>query len=485
MDIRIPYLHHTGVGLSLERHRIVLTEIVRLRDTVRVERVVARPVEDGRIADALKQLVNELGDVHPFVTTHIDSIHVRHHVLSVPPFDYPDERDQWIEQKISGVLPSSVSAEEFVVRYTITDHENGSASCLVGIVRKSVVESRCSIIREAGLLPVAVSTIPCALGHAYVLDVDFMAGPSWVLWNGERETTLIRYELGAPSAVHDVSRLSGENPRHLETALTTVLGSVSPARRAHIRLAGNLPLEPVSESAYIALSFLPPGGLGGTASGDISRASLTAAGLAMKQVFTGLPGLNFLSTEQISAVRQLREKSDTKSFARGVALLVAVWFVVVSIMNVGVNQLAADTRSALAARSLDVTQLEAEHAELARLETLLEGAQRVLQDSRPVTPLLDIIGSAVPQGLWLTELSIVEVNNAGLNVDIVGLANDDPIITSFLESLRSAEVVRDVRLVYTSRLSEEESARVVRTSSGDLVQFQILASTSPSMPASP
>lgn len=425
----VPFLPQATAGLHITSSALVWVSLESRAGRVRRVSHLREPVQEGALEAALGRLVARMRPDTRLIATHLPTAHVRHVLLKDPPVKAPDEVMAWVRAEAAHRLPPGAVLEDFVLRVQPFVLPDGEAWMLVAMARRQAVEARIALLRSVGLQVSSLGSLPVAVGHTLAFTPRFVEGSSAVLAVHTGGHTLFLYRSGL---LHEVGPLTSETAgsprlwvvREAETALPDLL---PPSLRERLQQEGStLPGDHVRV----------PDGL------------LPAAALALTVCYPALDALNFLDPKAAAAPRQALERGRAIRVMKtvvGVALVSLLGSWLAQHWLEGRQESVGTERRRLA---VHLDSLARTRDALQQLKQHLLQAEQWASARTNTAGLLDAVGRAVPEDVWL-QVARMASEAGRTTIALTGVALDEGAVARYLDRLEQLPWTTDVHLVYT------------------------------------
>lgn len=474
--MKIPFVQQIGIGVYFAEQEVRWVELARLGAHVWTRRLEHEPIQEGNRKQALGCLVERIRPDHSVVASHLPPAQVREQMLELPGFQDEAARRAWIETQVERQLPEGTDREDFVLRVRLLGDTGENRRCLVTVARRSAVAAHVTLLRSAGLEPFYLGSLTTHVGYAYGFDPAFEAEEAAILLV-EEGRLLGFYEAGRLADVRRLHSRSLPTEARVRQALEYIeVRQTENAARYVLHIAGSGAEETLRRAK---MDEAAPSRLTAKASPlfpDKDRptaADAPAAGLATVQLYAAEETGNLLPPEEAEAVRQEAEKKDalrTMLAAGSCTLLLLIcaigvraWF------QVQVEAAEAELRRS-AAR---LARVDSAAAALQTLRIRLGTAERLTRRRTHAAALLEEIGRATPERLWLRTLTLKRGARGGARLTLSGRALSEGAPPRFMQALDRRPWFSDVRLVYVERLSDEKAEQRPRQRESSPVRFEM------------
>ncbi|MDX1545801.1 MAG: PilN domain-containing protein [Rhodothermales bacterium] len=444
----LPFLHPSAAALYVGKRRLTWVSAVRWRHRLHALALTHEPLGDGGAAAALARLVARVRPPHPYVVTHLDALHLRHAVLHGPGFDDAAAFGAWLQAEAARLLPPRAAPGDFVSRCLILDEEDEQARCLLVLASRNAVAQRVAMLGGAGLKPLCLTSTSAALSQLLGLAAHRTEARTALLHLRTHDALLMHAEEGRLAAM----TLLPCSPAETEAAL--LLGEV-----AAVLPGGVGSLSIVGEGAgRLAEAARTAGGLGvpvrpfGAAALPRVRGlpadEAPAAALALYALFADAAALSFLDEETIYEGVQAIEKREALRASLALGSIVGLLLLALTAVHAGLATRQAASSAVLKTLAAEVEARAATRADVARLERELRHAERLVAERTDVARLLEAVGRAVPEALWLDAAALEETPGA-VQLTLRGAALSERALAVYLHRLERAAFGATVRLLYS------------------------------------
>lgn len=434
-------------------------ELSRRLGRLKLLRYASEPVVGQQFGAALECLVDRLGRQGAFVVCDVEPEHVDVHVVEAPAFDDDEDLGHWLADQARAFVSTEGKADEYVVQSRVLHRDpDRGARCLIVVARRDGIESRLTMIEAAGLRCERLATGLVEPLSALVFEPGFTEGQRpvvlmgdahrvhYLLNDGELEDLYVDHAYADGGRRDDARRSvwpASPFPHDARAGVGWVFGSRAEEEGRHAEgFEGTAPLREALDTE------LPP-------------AASVAAALALEAVYPELALTDLLGEERGEAVRAAKEKEEGQ---RAVLLLggILVFSLLLALLSAaGMGTLVEREAAKVAAQEPVLERLRAAEAAHARLRSDLETAERLTGQSTQTARLLEDVGRAVPEGVWMVGLSIRD-DEGRTRLRITGIALDGEGTAEYLTALERLEVLGGVELRYAEHLSAEEVERRYR-----------------------
>lgn len=443
----LPFLHPSAAALHVGERRLTWVSAARWRHRLHALAITHEAFEDGDAAAALARLVARVKPPHPYVVTHLDAMHLRHAVLHGPAFDDAAAFGAWLQAEAARLLPPHAAPGDFVPRCLVLDEEDEQARCLLVLASRNAVAQRVALLGGAGLKPLRLTSTSAALSQLIGLAAHRTETRTALLHLRTHDAVLMHAEEGRLAAM----TLLPFSPAETEAALLLdEVGAVLPEGAGALSIVG----EGAGRLADAARGGGPGVPVRAFGAGAFPRLSGLADGevppvvLALHTLFTEAGAVNFLDEESIYEGRQAIEKREALRASLALGSLVGLLLLVLTGVHAGLATRQAASSAVLQTLAAEVEARAAARADVARLERELRHAERLVAERTDVARLLESVGRAVPEALWLDAATLEETPGA-VQLTLRGAALRERALAGYLHRLERAAFGADVRLLYS------------------------------------
>lgn len=449
----IPFYQDEGHGLLWEDERLTWVTVRRSGSQLQVVDVCRVPVRSGDTERALRMLVDRVAPSTPDVATHLEPSHVRL-------FEAQRGRhapDDWAESEARRRLPGGASLDDFVVRAVPLlgdDEDRDGEPYVLAVARREAVEARRDALEAVGLRAVAVSDLRLDLPLALAWDAsssadDVQAG---LLVRGDR-SWLVRSQYGlhvrrpeewAPTDAFPMGNGDATPPRLVIAGDGEgVAAEQGDAPSTAVRLSPDAP--PIDADLVPALA------------------------LAVRHL-APLAGDGSFAPHDVAA--QAIDTRDREHFQTTVLALAAVILVGLLVVT-GASMVVQSRLQAAEAQAVQMQEqtaaVDQARAGVKSLQDRLAASRDLVRRRTRTATVLDRIGAAVPEGVWLSAVDGGPREGRVRPVRLSGYARSGRDVTRLLSGLEAQDSFRDVQL----RLSQQQSAETMERAVGRNVGAQV------------
>ncbi|MEZ4702007.1 MAG: PilN domain-containing protein [Rhodothermales bacterium] len=445
-----PFLNRTCAGLWISESAVCSVDLARGPGGLRGCGYEKELVAEGDLTSALRRLCERMDATPDRLITHLEDAYLWHALVYPPPGLDTSSLDTWVQAEADARLPEGLVLDALVLRWTRLQDAGGAPCIAVVAARPEAIAERVDLLREAGLDPWSIGSLPLEIGNAFAFSPVWVAGYSVVIRRAAGGDTVTWFECGAPIGVDEVfddeqlERLVGARNGKPHPIAGVAIGRPMPNG---MPTSPGQPLEPLIGHGLLDMEATP------------------AAALAVAGLCPGLPSVNLLEPIQVQQVTNRIDRRDALQLGICVGALLLVLLAGALILRVAVERhLAARAHTAVSLepaarrRARAAEALEVERQRTAQGLALIAGRSRL-------AGVLDRIGRGVPARVKLDAVSW-EGGEVACVVSIQGRAADAAEVAGLIETLEQAEAGRQVQL---------RSAEAVGVGAERSVQFAIEA----------
>lgn len=446
----IPYLQRVGIGVHVGEREVRWVELTRTFGRLRLRRYETEPVVGTEREAALARLVERLKPAHRYVVSHVGPDHVRVHFVDAPGFDDPEDLQAWLVAQSVKVLPGGVAPEAFVVRTAVTQYdEEEKARGLIVAAQRAAVEERAAVLERAGLVPLRLATGVVEVASSLAFEEGFDDPERTIIYSGDETAVALRMKEGL---LHDAEVLPAADPDVVISELEA-LGNFARSDAEAVWMTGGSGVVPAGGGRAVTPLH---GALRGR---TLPSEAAYAAALAAEAVYPGLGYVDLLDPDAAGVAGEQREKGEAQGALVSMGVLILVLLLAATLATVFLGREVAHTEAQVAARAEVLEALQEARARRDRLERDVGTARDLVGQRTAVARVLEDVGRSVPEGVWLTRLSVVTPTEGPAELAVQGLALDNEAVAAYLASLERLAVLGPVEMTYSERVSVEEARR--------------------------
>ncbi len=523
-------LRESYLGLEIDSDSVKLVELVKRRKGLILKKWGNQSIEHSSLAaneeaaaQAIEKLKERLGINKGKVVARMNGVGVRQTMVRAPLMSYM-ETEQWLNKNISQFLPPGVHRKDIVFSFHICSENEQYQHILLAIARKNEVEKQIKSLEDAGLevesLGAGYSDVLNAL--AFYGDDFYQSNIAVINVNQEQTTIMVcekglvsfyqEFDLSIPCKAKEdfyqsdrlinLEAININNSQQnapvdlfqswfLEVKQVLVdywdkgLGEPSITK---IILTGD------SKQLLLLKKYLQS--LADVEIGNPLKGILTnghtvdagfalCAGLAVKGCYPLLNTINLLPQEIKKSNAINKEKKKVLKIILIVGVIFLGLLMIFQIVDLYLNHQLAASEESLQGMNSRIVAIERLKQENERLAQEIQQARTIIVNRSHTSQLLWEISRLLPQKVWLREITIekyqpdklqeknISDNSAMKNLSLTGLSFSEQQIAQFLKALEGSELLRNVRLIETSTLSEKEVYEKTKIRRVTLIRFVI------------
>lgn len=478
--MKIPFIEHTAIGLHMTEVAIRWVELRRIGDRIRVKNAICREVQGGDIGQTLRELVDQAAPSFRQVAVNLDSKNLKQQVIEVPYLNDEEDLWQWVEEASGQLLKKDGTGADYQIRWHMLGDPEAGQRCLFVMAPAEDIENRIELLSKSGLKPAIITSGILETGYAVMYDEKFASGPSCLLHFFEDQSAFHFYRNGLLEQIY----LMPDVDKNLNTLLdeSETLLAFAPDLQQEtdlpVYLFDSCHLDTgITDSEDHNLKIHPATPLESLARKDeVLKADFAvAAGMAVKQLYPDLDGINFVDTVKVQQNKEAVEKKDAFRVAAICAAALLFFIVLVSLLRAYQSREIAELEARKLLLEDKITLVSEARSKLGRLKTHIDGVKQLLADRYPTAPTLERVGRLSPSDLWLLEwqMTAVEAGLGSINLNLIGLARSDRSVAGLLGRLETSEGITNVGLLNLEYVEADEMYPRSRTAGRQLVKFDI------------
>jgi Tfp pilus assembly protein PilN len=482
--VNVPFVYVAALGIHITENEVYWNEVRRFRDCMCVMRFGQETIGENGVESALRSLVQSLNiaRIHrslPRVCTHVDPAYLRHVIVEAPVFEDEEILSQWLSAEICKLLPPGAREHEFVAGIQGLRHMEDKSRYLLVLARRSAIEERMALLENVGLVPVVLGS-PYIESRAEV-EITIASAASAVLYAGEEAVVLKAYE---DSVLRSFMEIGGEDiPGILDETEHVLLSETdfsSNEGLPELQVTGSRAEVMISEADPHWLGRIhlirPLAGVLATGA-SLPPAYAAAASLVLAGLYGEQDGINLLEPSQSLAGQQEVEKRDAIRIALSTACVVMLILLVFKAADFYVDARLRQAHAELAPLAEHVQAVEDSKVTLAQARANLAHAERLALERTGAAGLLEVLGQAMPTGVWLREMVLSAETVGTPELTLRGLATGEGDLSHFLYRLEQTESFREVQLVFAETVSRDKVFRETGTHQVPLIHFETKITT--------
>ena len=435
------------------------------------------PCTDADRLSAVAALMQEHGWQHAEVVVGLDPMYVRHRIVETPAADSEEAFDAWIRDEVVAMLPVGADVAAFLWRCRVVQYDDEGLRCMVGIARKDRVEMEVARMREAGLVPIALSGGVSDLegvwagwfteeryGYAAACDGDD------VLCFAYDEGTLTRFIRLAGAGSTESARWDAVLSTLAEWHSVAEPGRLVPAMEGIKIPATDLEAMHVSTKPWVW-----------TLAGTALPASQVSAGAVAWGHVQGGDAMNFLDATDVKAHVQAVEKPQALRVILASGGVVAVLLALVLVLQLWVTQRVTESEEALMTMAHQIEVLNGHRETVQGLEGTLREAGQFMDARTEAAVLLATIGKSLPPGVWLDACDVARDKQQRWQIELKGAAIEEQGVAEWLGRLERLPDVENVELVVSEKTQARRRYKKDRLRDVDVTRFHIVVHFPPSL----
>lgn len=478
--MRIPFFQHIGIGVHISEKVIRWVELSRIGDNIKLRKSGFEQVENGNIRESLQRLAIKTDPDFNFVVTNLDASQIRQAVVDVPFLDDEEYLEQWINDQVSGLVPTSLPQNEFIVRHHFFGEEE-QQKCLFVVARKKAVQERTELLNSIGLYPAACTSGSLEPGYALLFNNHFIQDESHLLSYFDDIPSLSDYHEGVLHSFR-IFNVSGTSIVELiEEAETHIATEAHPGRpdvpQKKLFVATDKAEDLYKELAEIkkgrSFALFPVQPLSGIGSENNSPdpGYALAAGMAVKQLYPDMDTINLMEVQAQAEAKEHIQKRDAIQTGAVLGGVIVGLYLILSVIQLIIGYQLDATSERVALLEDKITAVNTAREEAETWKERVKDARQLVAQRTQVASLLEDIGRMLPDNVWYNEIDIMQ-SGQSFDVGLYGFSQNEAFIAGLMERLEKKDNITNVRLILSEHVSSSDVYESV-ISGRAIVRFQI------------
>ncbi|MCK5148069.1 hypothetical protein KAR48_15035 [bacterium] len=473
-----PIFHIVGIGF--DHDAVYAVELKKRRNRVSVISH-AREDIDTTSEHGLPEAIGRLFERYNFGTRHV-ALHIdpnmeRHCTLKAVELQ-EEETLSWIYKQISRDFVLPVPMDDLIISYQKFDDESGPARLLVGYCKRNSIQSFIESVHSLELMPCLAGSSHVDFHYSRIFDDDFWEGGTLSMALHDNYLRSVLSMNGLPARIRSDLQQSTIDAHLLKQSIIDIKRDLETTAAIQIDKVEVLHDVMLQADADIR-SVRPLTGL----SDEIPHTHCVAAGLAVRALFPGLDGLDYLPAE---SRKNTFDSLIKQRVLKGIGIIGGVLLMVyVLLVSIRINAIKANEQSEIQLLEVMDKITEYEHLQKKndKLYHALASIKTLTQKRSHAARIIEEISIIRSGRLWLEKMDynqskIKDGSKKKEKTDLIlsGWTFTETDLAMFLLQLEKNSMFKDTQLLRSQSMTSKALKRKLGYAPGfSLIHFSISA----------